>query len=48
MVRWIQMIFGIQMYPEEMQVKFECGCDPVIIEGVIALGPRKLEIDSFC
>jgi hypothetical protein len=23
MVRWIQMIFGIQMYHEEMQVMFE-------------------------
>jgi hypothetical protein len=32
------MIFGIQMYREEMQVKFEYGCDPIIIEGDIALG----------
>jgi hypothetical protein len=31
------------MYHEEMQVKFENGCDPIIIEGVIALGLRKLE-----
>jgi hypothetical protein len=43
MVRWIQLIFGIQMYHEEIQVKFEYGCDPIIIEGVIALGIRKLE-----
>jgi hypothetical protein len=51
MVRWIQMIFGIQMYMyhEEMQVKFEYGCDPIIIDGVIVLGLRKLlENDSFC
>jgi hypothetical protein len=32
------MIFGIQMYHEEMQVKFEYGCDTIIIEGVIVLG----------
>jgi hypothetical protein len=38
MVRWIQMIFGIQMYHKEMQVKFEYGCCPIIIEEVIALG----------
>ena len=30
MVRWIQMIFGIQMYHEEIQVKFEYGCNPII------------------
>jgi hypothetical protein len=42
MVRWIQMIFGIQMYNEEMQVKFEYGCGPIIIGEVIALGRRKL------
>jgi hypothetical protein len=48
MVEWIQMIFSIQMYHEEMQVKFEYGCDPIIIEGVTALGFRKrLENDSF-
>jgi hypothetical protein len=41
MVRWIGMIFGIQMYHEEMQVKFEYGCDLIIIEVVIALGLRK-------
>jgi hypothetical protein len=42
------MIFGIQMYHEEMQVKFEYGCNPIIIEGVIALGLRKcIENDSF-
>jgi hypothetical protein len=35
------MIFGIQMYHEEMQVKFEYGCDPSTIKGVIALGLRK-------
>jgi hypothetical protein len=42
-------VFGIHMYHEEMHVKFEYGCDPIIIEGVIALGLRKLlENDSFC
>jgi hypothetical protein len=47
MVRWIQMIFGIQTYHEEMQVKFEYGCCSSIIE-VIAPGLRKLiENDSF-
>jgi hypothetical protein len=41
-------IFGIQMYHEETMVKFEYGCDPIIIEGVIALELRKLlENDSF-
>jgi hypothetical protein len=39
MVGWIQMI---QMYHEEIQVKFEYRCDPIIIEGVISLGLRKL------
>jgi hypothetical protein len=49
MVRWIQMIFGIQMYHEEIQVKFEFGCCPIIIGEVIALGLRKLlENDSVC
>jgi hypothetical protein len=38
MVRWIQMIFGIQMYHEEMQVKYEYGCCLIIIREVIALG----------
>jgi hypothetical protein len=47
MVRWILMIFGIQMYLEEMQVKFDYGCDPIIIEGVIALGLRKLIENEF-
>jgi hypothetical protein len=47
MVGWIQMIFGIQMYHEEMQVKFEYGCDPIIIEGVIALGLGKLLENEF-
>jgi hypothetical protein len=43
------MIFGIQMYHGEMQVKFEYGCDAIIMEGVITLGLRKLlENDSFC
>jgi hypothetical protein len=41
------MIFGIQMYHDEMQVKFEYGCDPIIIEGVIALGLRKLPENEF-
>jgi hypothetical protein len=36
------------MYHEEMQVKFEYGCCPIIIGGVIALGLRKrIENDSF-
>jgi hypothetical protein len=49
MVRWIQMMFGIQVYHEEMQVKFELGCGPIIIGEVIALELRKLlENDSFC
>jgi hypothetical protein len=47
MVRWIQMIFGIQMYHEEIQVKFEYGCNPIIIGGVIALGLRKLLENEF-
>jgi hypothetical protein len=43
------MIFGIQMYHEKMQVKFEYGCCPIIVGEVIALGLRKLiENDSFC
>jgi hypothetical protein len=42
------MIFGIQMYHEEMQVKFEYGCCPIIIGEVIALGLRNLiEKDRF-
>jgi hypothetical protein len=41
------MIFGIQMYHEEMQVNFEYGCDPIIIEGVIDLGLRKLIENEF-
>jgi hypothetical protein len=47
MVIWIQMVFGIQMYHEEKQVKFEYGCDPIIIEEVIALGLRKLLENEF-
>jgi hypothetical protein len=48
MVRWIQMIFGIQMYHEEMQVKFEYGCCWSIVGEVIALGLRKVrKNDSF-
>jgi hypothetical protein len=35
------------MYHEEMQVKFECGCDPIIIGRVIALGLRKLLENEF-
>jgi hypothetical protein len=30
-VWWIQIIFGIQMYYEGMQVKFKYGCTPIII-----------------
>jgi hypothetical protein len=49
MVKWIQMIFGIQMYHEETQVKVEYGCDLIIIGEVTALGLGKLlENDSFC
>jgi hypothetical protein len=47
MVRWIQIIFGIQMYHEEIQVKFEYGCNPIIIEEVIALGLRKFLENEF-
>jgi hypothetical protein len=39
---WIQMLFGIQIYHEEMQVKFEYGCCPIIIGEIIGLGLRKL------
>jgi hypothetical protein len=35
------------MYHEEMQVKFEYRCDPIIIEGVIALGHIKLLENEF-
>jgi hypothetical protein len=52
MVGWVEMMFGIQRYNKEMQVKFEYGCDPIIFGKVIALGDRKrLENDSvgsFC
>jgi hypothetical protein len=34
-------MFGIQMYHEEMQVKFEYGCGTIIIGEVIAVGLRK-------
>jgi hypothetical protein len=47
MVRWIQMVFGIQMYHEKIQDKFEYGCDPIIIEGVIAYGLGKLLENEF-
>jgi hypothetical protein len=49
MVGWIQMIFGIQnlMYREEIQVKFEYGCCPIIIGEVIALGLRKNLLKMF-
>jgi hypothetical protein len=48
MVRWIQIIFGIQVYREGMQVKFKYGCGPIIIGRVIALALRKcIENDSF-
>jgi hypothetical protein len=35
------------MYYEEMQDKFEYGCDPIIIEGVIALGLENFLKKSF-
>jgi hypothetical protein len=38
MVGWVQRMFGIEMYHEEMQVKSEYGCGPVNIGEVIALG----------
>jgi hypothetical protein len=41
MIGWIKSMFDIQMYHEEMQVKFEYGCGPIIIGQVIALGLRK-------
>jgi hypothetical protein len=51
-VGWIQKMFGIQMYHEEMQVKFEYGCGSIIIEEVTDLGLRKLlendRVCSFC
>jgi hypothetical protein len=47
LVRWIQMIFRIQMYHKEIQVKFEYGCNPIIIEKVIALGLRKFLENEF-
>jgi hypothetical protein len=48
MVRWNQMIFGIQMYLEEMQVKITYGCCRIIIGKVIALGLRKLIENDSC
>jgi hypothetical protein len=42
MVRYIQMMFGIQMYHEDMQVKFEYRCCPTIIGEVIAHGLGKI------
>jgi hypothetical protein len=48
MVGWNQRMFDIQMYHEEMQVKFEYECCPIIIGEVIALELRKLlENDSL-
>jgi hypothetical protein len=41
------MIFGMQMYHEEMKVNLEYGCDPIIIEGIIALGFGKLLENEF-
>jgi hypothetical protein len=38
------------LYHEEMQVKFEYGCDPIVIEGVIALELKnflKMNFRSF-
>jgi hypothetical protein len=43
------MLFGIQKYHEEIHVKFEYGCGPIIIGEFIALGLRKrFENDIFC
>jgi hypothetical protein len=48
-VEWIQRMFGIQMYLEEMQVKFEYGCGRIINGEVIALGlSKRVENESFC
>jgi hypothetical protein len=47
MVGWIQRMFVIQMYHEEMQVKFKYGCGPIFIREVIALGLRKLLENEF-
>jgi hypothetical protein len=42
-------MFGIQMYHEEMKVKLEYTCGPIIIGEVIVIGLKKfLESDSFC
>jgi hypothetical protein len=43
------MIFGIQMYHEEIQVKFEYGCNLSIIKvsEVIALGLKKFLENEF-
>jgi hypothetical protein len=41
------MTCDIQMYHEEMQVKFEYGCNPIIIEGVIAVRLGKLLENEF-
>jgi hypothetical protein len=42
-------IWYTDVHLEEMQVKFEYGCGPIIIGEVIALGLRKLlENDGFC
>jgi hypothetical protein len=41
------MMFGMQMYHEEIQVKFEYECNPIIIEEVIALGLRKFLENGF-
>jgi hypothetical protein len=35
------------MYHEEMLVKFEYGCDPITIGGVIVLELRKLLENEF-
>jgi hypothetical protein len=49
MIGWIQRMFGVQMYHEEMHVKFEYGSGPIINGEIIALGLKKLlEHDSFC
>jgi hypothetical protein len=41
------MIFGIQMYHEEIQVKLKYGCDKIIIEGVIPLDLENFLKMSF-
>jgi hypothetical protein len=42
------VIFGIQMYLEEMQVKFDYGCDPIILKELLPLDLENFLKMSFC